>query len=128
MQEQLTDGADEQTIIETPGENTKRMRIARHVSNILAPATISLPFILLVAFYQTQDKLISLDLSPVLRFSFLVLDLYFISSSVYDWANFPILTLAADLNELDHSYLALFRPRLDGLFLPSRMDRRIYKL
>ena len=41
MQEQLTDRADEQTIIETQGENTKRIRIARHVSNILAPATIS---------------------------------------------------------------------------------------
>ena len=57
MQEQLTDGADEHTIVEAPGEKTKRMRIARHVSNILAPATISLPFILLVAFYHTQDQL-----------------------------------------------------------------------
>jgi len=60
MQEQFTDGADERTILETPGENTKRKRIARHVSNILAPATISLPFILLVAFYQAQDKLSAL--------------------------------------------------------------------
>jgi membrane-associated phospholipid phosphatase len=57
MQEQLTDGADEHTIVEAPGEKTKRIRIARHVSNILAPATISLPFILLVAFYHTQDQL-----------------------------------------------------------------------
>ncbi len=60
MQEQLTDGADERTILETPAENIKRVRIARHVSNILAPATISLPFILLVAFYQAQDKLSAL--------------------------------------------------------------------
>ena len=60
MQEQLTDGADEQTIIEVPGANTRRMRIARYVSYILAPATISLPFILLVAFYQTQDQLSAL--------------------------------------------------------------------
>ena len=60
MQEQLTDGADEQTLLETPGENTKRIRIARQVSNILAPATISLPFILLVAFYQAQNKLSAL--------------------------------------------------------------------
>ncbi|HWZ17876.1 MAG TPA: phosphatase PAP2 family protein [Ktedonobacteraceae bacterium] len=60
MQEQLTDGADEQTIIEAPGTNTRRMRIARYVSYILAPATISLPFILLVAFYQTQDQLSAL--------------------------------------------------------------------
>src|SRR5947207_11553810 len=57
MQEQLTDRADEQTIIEAQGENTKRIRIARHVSNILAPATISLPFIVLVAFYQAQNQL-----------------------------------------------------------------------
>src|SRR5713226_4524578 len=57
MQEQLTDGADEHTIIEAPGEKTKRIRIARHVSNILAPATISLPFVLLVAFYQAQNQL-----------------------------------------------------------------------
>jgi len=57
MQKQLTDGADEQTIIEAPGENIRRRRIARHVSNILAPATISLPFIFLVAFYQAQDQL-----------------------------------------------------------------------
>jgi len=60
MQEQLTDGADEQAIIEAPGENTRRRRIARYVSNILAPATISLPFILLVAFYQAQDQLSAL--------------------------------------------------------------------
>ena len=60
MQEQLTNGAGEQTILEAPGENTKRIRIARYVSYILAPATISLPFILLVAFYQTQDKLSAL--------------------------------------------------------------------
>ncbi len=57
MQEQLTDGTNEQTIIEARGENTKRIRIARQVSNILAPATISLPFIVLVAFYQSQDQL-----------------------------------------------------------------------
>ena len=60
MQEQLTDDADEHTIINTPGENTKRIRIARQVSNFLAPATISLPFILLVAFYRASDKLSAL--------------------------------------------------------------------
>ena len=60
MQEQLTDGAGEQTIIEAQGENTKRIRIARYVSHILAPATISLPFIWLVAFYQAQDQLTAL--------------------------------------------------------------------
>jgi membrane-associated phospholipid phosphatase len=57
MQEQLTDGADERTIIEAPGEKTRRIRLARKLSNILAPATISLPFVLLVAFYQARDRL-----------------------------------------------------------------------
>jgi len=68
MQEQLTDGADEQTIIEAPGANTRRIRIARYVSNILAPATISFPFILLVAFYQTQDRLSALIYSCITLF------------------------------------------------------------
>jgi membrane-associated phospholipid phosphatase len=60
MQKQLTDGAGAHTIKETRGVNTKRIRIARHVSNMLAPATISLPFILLVAFYKASDKLSAL--------------------------------------------------------------------
>jgi membrane-associated phospholipid phosphatase len=70
MQEQLTDGADEHSAIEMPGESTKRIRFARHVSNILAPATISLPFILLVAFYQALDKLSAL-IYALLTFFFL---------------------------------------------------------
>ena len=78
MQEQLTDGADERTILETPGENTKRKRIARHVSNILAPATISLPFILLVAFYQAQDKLSALIYACIALFFLSVGPLLFI--------------------------------------------------
>jgi hypothetical protein len=65
MQEQLADGAGEETLLEAPGENTKRKRIARQVSNILAPATISLPFILLVAFYQAQDKLSALKYAGI---------------------------------------------------------------
>jgi membrane-associated phospholipid phosphatase len=57
MQEHVTDGTDEPSIVEVPGEKTRRTRIARQVSNILAPATISLPFVLLVAFHQTRDQL-----------------------------------------------------------------------
>ena len=57
MQEQLTNGADEHTRIEAPEAKTRRIRIARHVSNILAPATISLPFVMLVAFFQAQNQL-----------------------------------------------------------------------
>jgi membrane-associated phospholipid phosphatase len=57
MQEHLAVDAEEHTIIEAPGPKPLHIRIARHVSNILAPTTISLPFILLVAFYQARDQL-----------------------------------------------------------------------
>src|SRR5574340_453862 len=60
MQERLTDGTGERPALELPGEYTKRIRFARHISNILAPSTISLPFILLVAFYHAADKLSAL--------------------------------------------------------------------
>ena len=78
MQEQLTDGADEQSMIEMPGENSKRMRFARQVSNILAPATISLPFILLVAFYQAPNKLSALIYACITLFFLSVGPLLFI--------------------------------------------------
>jgi hypothetical protein len=78
MQEQLTDGADDQSVTEMPGENTKRLRFARQVSNILAPATISLPFILLVAFYQTTNKLSALIYSCITLFFLSVGPLLFI--------------------------------------------------
>ena len=35
----------------------RHVRFARIVSNILAPVTISLPFVVLVAFYHTRDQL-----------------------------------------------------------------------
>ncbi len=57
MQEHLAVDAEEHTIIEAPEPKPLHIRVARHVSNILAPATISLPFILLVAFYQAQNLL-----------------------------------------------------------------------
>ena len=57
MQEHLAVNAEEHTMIEAPGPKPLHIRIARHVSNILAPTTISLPFILLVAFYQARDQL-----------------------------------------------------------------------
>ncbi len=57
MQEPLAVDAEEHTIIEAHGPKPWHIRIARHVSNILAPATISLPFVLLVAFYQARDQL-----------------------------------------------------------------------
>src|SRR5438105_14097569 len=35
----------------------RHVRFARIVSNILAPVTISLPFVVLVAFYHTRNQL-----------------------------------------------------------------------
>lgn len=60
MREHLAVDADEHPIIEAPGRKPRQIRIARIVSIILAPATISLPFVLLVAFYQAQDRLAAL--------------------------------------------------------------------
>jgi membrane-associated phospholipid phosphatase len=57
MQEHLAVDAEEHTIIEAPGPKPWHIRVARHVSNFLAPATISLPFVFLVAFYQARDQL-----------------------------------------------------------------------
>jgi len=52
MQDHLAVNTDEeQTIREAPEPKALHVRLARYVSNILAPATISLPAVLLVAFY-----------------------------------------------------------------------------
>src|SRR5258708_20463621 len=61
MQDHLAVNTDEeQTIIEAPEPKALRVRLARYVSNILAPATISLPAVLLVAFYHSRDQLAAL--------------------------------------------------------------------
>ncbi len=57
MQEHLAVDAEEHPIIEVRGPKPWHVRVARHVSNILAPATISLPFVFLVAFYKAQNQL-----------------------------------------------------------------------
>ena len=59
MQEHLAVDADEYIIIE-PQPKPVHVRMARHVSNILSPASISLPFIVLVALYRASDKLTAL--------------------------------------------------------------------
>ena len=82
MQEQLTDGADEHARIEAPGDKTRRIRIARHVSNILAPATISLPFVMLVAFYQAQNQLTAFIYACITLFFLSIGPLIYISIGV----------------------------------------------
>lgn len=56
-----TEKAEAQVLVGTPASipvstrKPRHVRIARHVSNILAPATISVPMILLVAFYKASS-------------------------------------------------------------------------
>jgi membrane-associated phospholipid phosphatase len=55
MPEDLAVDADEHPIIETHSPKPLHIRFARQVSNILAPVTISIPAVLLVAFYRAQN-------------------------------------------------------------------------
>jgi membrane-associated phospholipid phosphatase len=59
MQEHLAVDADDHFIIE-PEPKPRHVRIAHHISNILSPASISLPFIVLVALYRAQNQLVAL--------------------------------------------------------------------
>jgi membrane-associated phospholipid phosphatase len=59
MQEHLAVDADEHIIIE-PELKPLHVRMARHVSNILSPASISLPFIVLVSIYRSSNQLVAL--------------------------------------------------------------------
>jgi membrane-associated phospholipid phosphatase len=54
MQDHLAVDAEEHVIVE-PKSKPVHVRVARLVSNILAPASISLPFIVLVALYHAQN-------------------------------------------------------------------------
>jgi len=57
MSEQLAVNADEQKAIEQPLPKPLRVRIARFVSNLLAPSTISIPLVFLVAFYHALSPM-----------------------------------------------------------------------
>lgn len=55
MPERLAVDANEHPVMESPLLPTPlHIRLARYISNILAPASVSLPFVLLVAFYRAQ--------------------------------------------------------------------------
>src|SRR5260221_14088203 len=55
MPEHLAVDANEHPVIESPLPTPLHIRLARYISNILAPASVSLPFVLLVAFYHAQS-------------------------------------------------------------------------
>lgn len=54
MQDHFAVDASEDSIVE-PKIKPAHVRVARHVSNILAPVTISLPFVVLIALYHARD-------------------------------------------------------------------------
>lgn len=54
MQDHLAVDASEHVIVE-PKVKPVHVRAARHISNILAPVTISLPLVVLVALYHTHN-------------------------------------------------------------------------
>jgi membrane-associated phospholipid phosphatase len=55
MPEHLAVDADEHPVIETSSPRPLRTRFARQISNILAPVTISVPGVLLVALYNARS-------------------------------------------------------------------------
>ena len=55
MPEDIAVDANEHPIIETTSPKPLHIRFARQVSNFLAPVTISIPGVLLVAFYRAQN-------------------------------------------------------------------------
>ena len=59
MQDHLAVEASEHVIVE-PKFKPVHVRIARHVSNILAPVTISLPLVVLVALYRARNVPVAL--------------------------------------------------------------------
>lgn len=63
--------ASEHPIVEVPVSKPLRVRCARYVSNILAPSTISLPFVLLVSLYHSH--------STTSAFLFACLTLFFLT-------------------------------------------------
>ncbi len=67
MQDHLAVDADEHVIVEKKAKPA-HVRAARLVSNILAPASISLPLIVLVALYQAQNVLRALSYALITIF------------------------------------------------------------
>ena len=68
MPEHLAVDANEHPVIETSSPKPLRIRFARLVSNILAPVTISIPAVLLVAFYDAQSLASALFYTSVTLF------------------------------------------------------------
>jgi len=58
--DESTQSASTPLPLSPPPQKTIHILIARYVSNILSPVTVSLPFVFLVAFYHAQSVLMAL--------------------------------------------------------------------
>ena len=67
MQDHFAVDAEEHVIVQ-PKSKPIRVRAARLISNILAPATISLPFVVLIALYHARNVLLALFYALVTLF------------------------------------------------------------
>ena len=65
MSDHLVIDAIEDTVVGTPAPKPLTVRIARYVSNILAPVSVSGPFVVLVALYHARNPLIMLAYAGV---------------------------------------------------------------
>ncbi len=81
MQDHFAVDASEHVVVE-PKVKPVHVRVARHISNILAPAPISLPFIVLIALYHTRNVLQSMLYALLTLFFLCVGPLLYIVTAV----------------------------------------------
>jgi membrane-associated phospholipid phosphatase len=73
---------DDLSTTDVPVAKPRHVRIARHISNILAPAPISLPLVLLVAFYDRRSTASALVYAAITLFFLSIGPLIYIAIGV----------------------------------------------
>jgi cell division protein FtsW (lipid II flippase) len=73
---------DDLSTTDVPVAKPRHVRIARHISNILAPAPISLPLVLLVAFYDSRSTASALVYAAITLFFLSIGPLIYIAIGV----------------------------------------------
>jgi membrane-associated phospholipid phosphatase len=83
MPDQIVLNEDEEALIMPSTSKPLRVQIARYVSNILSPITVSIPFIFLVALYHAQNTLSALTYASATLFFMSVGPMSYILVGVY---------------------------------------------
>src|SRR6266567_1673434 len=83
MPDQIALNEDEEALIVPSPSKPLRVQIARHVSNILSPITVSIPFIFLVALYHAQNTLSALTYASATLFFMSIGPMIYILVGVY---------------------------------------------